>query len=225
MTTHAVEGYLGAEVEIDRCDACHLFWFDQRESLRLSPRATLTLLRLVGEATERPRAPLAAVLRCPRCAAHLSVTHDRQRNVAFQYHRCPNEHGRLTSDLDFLREKNVVRPLSAEQLADLRRSVQFVNCSNCGAPVDLAARSACSHCGSALSVVDLQQAGTVIDQLRRADQSSAPIDPTLPLRLAQARREVERSFEALGHGQGSGEVLGSDLLSAGLTALARWLKE
>ena len=53
---------------------------------------------------------------------------------------------------DFLREKNFVRPLSADQLTALRQNVQSVNCSNCGAPIDLAKTSACGHCGSPLEV-------------------------------------------------------------------------
>jgi hypothetical protein len=226
MSTRTLDAQFGRAVEIDRCDACHVFWFDQRESLQLSPRATLELFRLIGEATGQPRTPLSAVLRCPRCSSQLRLTHDRQRNVAFQYLRCPHDHGRLTTDFDFLREKNVVRPLSAEQLADLRRNVQFVNCSNCGAPVDLATQSVCAHCASPLSIVDIQQAGAVIAQLRQADASAAQVDPTLPLRLAESRREVDRAFAALGQERAlDASGLGADLLTAGLNALARWLKD
>lgn len=226
MTTRTLDGQLGRAIEIDRCDACHVFWFDGRESLQLSPRATLTLLRSIGEAAGQPRTPLAAVLKCPRCASQLRLTHDRQRNVAFQYYRCPHDHGRLTTDFDFLREKNVVRPLSAGQLAELRRNIQFVNCSNCGAPVDLATQSACAHCASPLSIVDLQQAGAVIAQLRSADRSGAPVDPLLPLRLAEARREVDRAFADLRQAPARDAAgVGADLLSAGLGALARWLKD
>ena len=226
MTTRTLDGHLRRSVEIERCDRCRAFWFDQRESLQLTPRATLTLFRLVGEAATQAPVPLPAVLKCPRCSAQLRLTHDRQRNVAFQYFRCPHEHGRLTSDLDFLREKNVVRPLSSEQLADLRANVQFVNCSNCGAPVDLSTSSSCGHCGSPLSIIDLQQAGATIDQLRHADRAGEAIDPALPLRLAEARREVDRAFAQAGQREPRApEMLGADLLSAGLGALARWLKE
>jgi hypothetical protein len=50
-----------------------------------------------------------------------------------------------------------VRPLSARQIAELRASVQTVNCSNCGAPIDLTLASACAHCSTPLSMLDLNQ--------------------------------------------------------------------
>ena len=36
-------------------------------------------------------------------------------------------------------------------------SVQTINCSNCGGPIDLAAESACRHCGSPLTILDVKQ--------------------------------------------------------------------
>lgn len=137
---------------------------------------------------------MAAVTKCPRCSSQLLVTHDRQRNVGFQYRRCPHGHGRLITFFDFLREKNFVHPVSPEQLAEIRRNVPFVNCSNCGAPVDLAKCSACGHCGSPLSVLDLKAAGALVNQLQQADTPDRPIDPTLPLRLERARRQVDIAF-------------------------------
>ena len=60
-----------------------------------------------------------------------------QRATRFSYLHCPNDHGRLTTFFDFLREKDFIRPLTAEQLQELRQNVQTVNCSNCGAPIDV----------------------------------------------------------------------------------------
>ena len=223
MTSLTVDGHLGRSVNVDRCETCQVFWFDDGESLRLAPRATLTLFRVIGEQAGRRRRALTPVTKCPRCASHLRLTHDRQRNVGFQYQRCPHGHGRLITDFDFLREKNIVRPLSPERIEELRASVQNVTCSNCGGPVDLGTGSVCAHCGSPLSIIDLRQAGAVIEQLQNADRASTEPDPLLPLRLAAARREVERSFAQLGHANDSS---GSDvdLLASGLSALAAWLK-
>ena len=225
MTAQVLDGHLGRVVEIDRCASCQLFWFDEGESLRLTPRATLTLFRVIGELAGQPRHPLSPVLKCPRCASHLRLTHDRQRNVSFQYQRCPHGHGRLITHFDFLREKNIVRPLSPEQVEDLKANVQNINCSNCGGPVDLSTGSVCAHCGSPLSLIDLKQAGATIDQLQRADRSAAEPDPLLPLRLAAAVRDVERSFAQMGRGSGVDHDPGADLLSAGLSAIADWLKK
>ncbi len=224
MTTHTLDGHLGRRVDIDQCAGCGVWWFDDGESLRLAPKGTLTVFRLIGEQAGQVRRPLSPVLKCPRCSSHLKPTHDRQRNVGFQYQRCPHKHGRLITDVDFLREKNLLRPLSTEQVEQLRVQVQTVNCANCGGPIDLGTGSVCAHCGSPLSMIDLRQAGDVIEQLQKADQTHAQPDPLLPLRLAEARREVERSFAALGQGAASSDS-GVDLLAAGLSALAGWLKK
>lgn len=224
MATQTFGGHLGRSVDVDLCLTCHLFWFDQRESLQLTPGATLQLFRLIGEQTTTERRPVATVTKCPRCASQLVITHDRQRNVGFQYRRCPHGHGRLTTFFDFLREKHFVRPASAEQLAELRRSVQSVNCSNCGAPIDLVKHSACGHCGSPLSVLDLKAAGALIAQLQQADTPDRPIDPTLPLRLAHARRQVDLAFAGSEDRNWFEVTPSSDLVAAGIAMLTRWLK-
>lgn len=224
MTTQAFGAQLGRSVDLDLCLTCHLFWFDQRESLQLTPAATLQLFRLIGEQTTKERRPVASVTKCPRCSSQLLLTRDQQRNVSFQYRRCPHGHGRLTSFFDFLREKHFVRPVSPEQLAELRRNVQSVNCSNCGAPIDVAKHSACGHCGSPLSMLDLKAAGALIDQLQQADQPGRAIDPTLPLRLEEARRQVDIAFSG-SEGRNWFEVTpSSDLVATGLAMLSRWLK-
>jgi hypothetical protein len=226
MAAHALEGRLGRSVTIDLCAACQAFWFDERESLQLTPGATLTLFRIVGEHVSERRGSVTDGARCPRCGAALALTHDRQRNTAFQYFRCRDGHGRLTTFYDFLREKDFIRPLSREQLAELRRNIQFVNCSNCGAPIDLAKASACSHCGSPISMLDVKQTEDLIARLREADRPDRAVDPTLPLRLARARREVEASFATLqGDSVWLSDAATSGLVGAGLHALARWLRQ
>lgn len=224
MAAHVFEARLGRSVEIDLCLPCQLFWFDRGESLQLSPSATLKLFRLVGEHGPRARRPSPGEMQCPRCRVRLALAHDRQRNTPFQYWRCPAGHGRLTSFFDFLREKDFVRPLSKEQVEELRRNVQTLNCSNCGAPIDLGKGSACEHCGSPLSMLDLEQAGRLVAQLREADRTDKPVDPTLPLEMIRARREVEQSFAAIeGQPGWPSPPSGSDLVGQGLAALLRWL--
>jgi len=219
MTGHTLEARLGRSVSIDLCLQCQFLWFDQGESLQLSPASTLKLFRIIGEQGASGRRPPPAEMGCPRCGVRLGLAHDLQRNTRFQYWRCPAGHGRLTSFFDFLREKDFIRPLSREQVEDLRRRVSAVNCSNCGAPVELALGSTCGHCGSPLSMLDLEQAGRLVAQLREADRPK-PVDPTLPLEMERARREVEAAFAAFQKEQEPDWTLD---VGSGLAALARWL--
>jgi hypothetical protein len=226
MTAQTYEGRLGRSVALDLCLECQFLWFDHGESLQLSPASTLRLFRLIGEHGARKRGPSSNELRCPRCGTRLGLAHDRQRNTSFQYWRCPDRHGRLTTFFDFLREKDFIRPLSPAQVEELRRNVQTVNCSNCGAPVDLARGSVCGHCGSPLSMLDVRQTERLIARLREADRTDKPVDPTLPLQLARARREVETAFASFERQPGwFAEVSTAGVVGAGLAALARWLSK
>jgi hypothetical protein len=226
MQEATFDGHLQRPVVIDLCHPCQSFWFDARESISLTPGSTLALFRTIGEKLARPPASKADLAKCPRCKARLRTTHDMQRATRFQYLSCPNGHGRLTTFFDFLREKDFIRPLTPQQIAELRRSVDSVNCSNCGAPVDLSAGASCSHCRSPLSMLDLEQASRLVEQLRAADQRSREggVDPALPLELARARREVDLAFANLDSGpRWVEDVSTTGLVGAGLTALARWL--
>jgi len=156
MTTMTLAGRLGTKLDVDVCTACRVFWFDEFESLRLAPGSILKLLEFMADHAE-PGVPLARALACPRCLAPLGLTHDRQNATRFEYWRCEKDHGRLITFLNFLREKDFVRPPSARQLAELRANVQTINCSNCGGPIDLATDSACPHCGSPLTILDVRK--------------------------------------------------------------------
>ena len=125
MTALTLDGHLGTTVDLDLCATCQVIWFDRLESLRLSPGATLSLFRTIGERKQLSPPPLADPLKCPRCDLRLLLTNDRQRNTPFRYRRCARDHGRLITFFDFLREKDFVRPLSARQLAELRANVQI----------------------------------------------------------------------------------------------------
>jgi hypothetical protein len=220
MIELTLDGHLGTTVTIDLCAPCQVIWFDQRESLRLSPGATLRVFRTVGEGKQTSPPPLAPRLECPRCALRLLVTHDRQRNTPFRYWRCGKEHGRLITFFDFLREKNFVRPLSPAQLAELRDAVQMINCSNCGASIDLVHTSACAHCGTPISMLDLKQIDRTVAELQQQDEAaSRTIDPMLTERLAREKREVERLFAAL-RDEGGGSSFG--LVEVGLRLLTTW---
>jgi hypothetical protein len=101
----------------------------------------------------------------------------------------------------------------------------MMNCSNCGAPIDLAKASACTHCGSPLSMLDMAQAGRLIAQLQAADRTGQPVDPALPLELERARRQTEANFAGLVRDTAfASDLSASGLVFAGLHAVVRWLK-
>jgi len=152
MTSVTLDGHYDRRLTIDYCQACQAFWFDGMESVQLAPASVLRLFRIVGETAEGARPLRLNDPACPHCHRQLLQTHDQQRQSRFSYRRCPEGHGRLISFPDFLREKDVIKPLSAAQLAELRRSLESVNCSNCGAPVDLVRASVCAHCKSPLAL-------------------------------------------------------------------------
>jgi hypothetical protein len=224
MHEETFDGHLARAVVVDLCFGCQAFWFDARESVSLTPGSTLRLFKLIGDRAGRSQPSEADLAKCPRCRGRLRLTRDMQRATRFQYLRCPNGHGRFTTFFDFLREKDFIRPLTAVQIAELRQSVQIVNCSNCGAPIDLARGSACAHCGSPLSMLDLGRASDLIAQLQTAERPHGPVDPTLPLQLARARREVESAFAGLPREVSFDAVAASGIVAAGLAAVARWLR-
>jgi Zn-finger nucleic acid-binding protein len=225
MTAQTLAAHNGRTVTVDICQPCQSIWFDTRESVALSPASTLMLFRLIGDRTARPAPTAAELAKCPRCHGRLRLTRDLQRNTRFEYLTCPHGHGRLTTFLEFLKEKQFIRTLTPHQVAELRANVQAINCSNCGAAVDLGTSSACAHCGSALSMLDLNQAQALVEQLQRADKSGHPIDPALPLNLERARRQTEANFAGLVRDTSFlDDISATDLVSAGLHAFARWLK-
>src|SRR5262245_35845350 len=226
MQEATFDAQLGRHVAIDICHVCQSFWFDAHESATLTPGSTLSLFRIIGEQIAKPRRSNGDLAKCPRCKARLRRTHDMQRSTKFEYLSCPNTHGRLTTFFDFLREKDFIRPLTPQQIDELRRNVQSVNCANCGAPVDLTTGSACAHCGSPLSMLDLTQAERLVAQRQKSeDRAHQPIDPTLPIELERVRRATERSFAGLPTDDlwlSTGRSI--DLVGAGLGVVARWFR-
>jgi hypothetical protein len=223
MTEETLQGHLGRPLVIDLCYPCQAFWFDSHESLRLSPASTLKLFRLIGERIARSQPSGSGAGRCPRCHTALRPTVDMQRNTRFEYLRCPDGHGRWTTFYSFLREKDFIRPLSPEQLDRLRQNVQSVDCSNCGAPIDLTRATSCGRCGSPLSMLDMARAEQLVAQLQKADRPDSPVDPSLPSRLAATRRQVHAAFDSFERDhRWRGDVTSAGLVGAGLKSLARW---
>lgn len=203
-----MEAHLSAPVEIDLCAACQAFWFDKWEDIKLSSGSTLKLMKLIGENSAPRSAAYANVLPCPRCGSHLVFTHDLQGNTRFSYWRCVNEHGRFIGFLDFLREKNFIRTVSAQEINELREKIQTVNCANCGAAINLTTDSVCTHCGSPISILDVKQPQKWVNELKQApEQAPEPLkfDPEL-FKFNSANDDSSFS-----------------LVHAGLSIFAQWL--
>lgn len=182
MQRLALDAALGHTIEVDLCTSCRAFWFDPYETLQLKPASTLKLFHLIADAGTGGTAT-PSVLHCPKCRTVLKHSYDRQRSTRFEYWRCEREHGRFTRFNDFLKEKNFVQALSADEIAKLRRKVQMINCSNCGAPVDLVKESSCRHCASPLVMLDRDAMQRVANDYQRA----ANARPAPPLPAARFR--------------------------------------
>jgi hypothetical protein len=225
MQTRSFDAHYGRSVDLDLCHGCALIWFDSHESIALTPGAVLRLFAALDEHRDQ-RHPLSReAMHCPRCRRALRPTVDRQRATLFSYWRCEGDDGRLTTFFDFLREKNFVRPLSPERLAELRRYAQTVKCSACGAPIDLAHESECPHCRAPLSMLDPDQVQAVVRDLQRAEERRTTVDPTVAVRLLGDRQALERAFRAPAdiHALDLGGSFG--VVEAGVSALVRLLSD
>jgi hypothetical protein len=227
MTSMTMDAQLSTPIQIDLCTACQAFWFDKYESLKLSAGSTLQLMKLIGDHSASTATVITKTLQCPRCSDTLRLTNDMQRSTRFSYWRCDNEHGKFIRFLDFLKEKNFIRPMSPEEIEALKKNVRTMNCSNCGAPMDLATSLTCTHCGSAISMLDMNQAQQTLAQLQKAAEPR-PIDAALPFELEMARREVERSYGPRDPGHPVKDMWGdvstpSVLVQEVLDAVSKWL--
>jgi hypothetical protein len=225
MITHTLAGRYGQPLALDVCFPCSVLWCDGYESLLLAPGAILTLFTLIHEHRGEQQHRALAKPACPRCRAGLAITYDRQRHVQFHYWRCPADHGRLTTFVEFLREKDFVRPLAPSELADLRARVQTVRCDGCGAAIDLTAGSECRYCRTPVSTLDPKHVDDVVRELRAAETKRSTVDPTLPARLAMDRVAVDHFFDGLereaGGGLDTAATIG--LVGAGIAAVVGML--
>ena len=223
MSALTLDGHHGRPVAIALCHACQAIWFDGYESLQLAPASVLKLFREISahQSSRHPATPGAV---CPRCRAALRAVKDQQRSTRFEYRTCPDRHGRLITFFNFLREKDFIRPMTPAQIDDLRKHVQSVNCSNCGAPVDLAKGTSCAHCASPLSMLEVGQAQRLVDALNNQARETQHVDPSLPLRLERARRDVSAAFSSFERQPGWFEDIASaGTLGAEISSFLKWL--
>ena len=163
-------------VALDFCFPCQVIWFDGFESQQLTPGGVLEVFKALHERQASSRNTLPGILHCPRCGTHLTLTHDLQHTTRFTYFRCEFGHGHLSPFFQFLLEKNFVRPVTGAELAELKAKVRTIQCSNCGAPLDLEHDTACRYCGSAISILDPEAVAKTVNALSTAQMRAQTID-------------------------------------------------
>jgi hypothetical protein len=221
MTEWKLDSRLGAELAIEVCPPCQAFWFDQHKDLQLSPGSTLKLMKYIGENSSTAKPVFAERLWCPHCGEALTLAHDIAKNVHFMYWQCPNQHGHFIGFFEFLKEKNFIHPLSPQEIQELRENIHTVNCSSCGAAIDLQNNSACPYCKSPISILDLKQQQRMLEQLKQAAEPK-PVDPSLPFRLEMIKQQTSSLFPR-DDDDWWDDVRSGDLVQAGLNAVVRWL--
>jgi hypothetical protein len=209
---------LAGQLQVDLCVDCQAIWFDAYESVQLTPIGTLNLFREIHAAQPTQRRPLPARLPCPRCDTSLDPTQDLQRATRFTYFRCRRGHGRFTPFVQFLREKNFIRPIPPDELERLKKLVRVISCSSCGAPVDLERQAACGYCRAPIAVLD---PGAVAQTLRELDAAAARrADIAQPEQAAAGILEAARFDRAMAVEQARDRAAGVDLVAVGLGLLA-----
>ena len=197
MRRSAFDRRLGGTVDLDLCFDCRGIWFDQYESTQLSPAAVIALFGEIHRQGENPPRPMPKKPACPRCRTLLAFTHDLQRTNRITYYRCINDHGRFTTFMQFLREKNFVRSLAPAEVARLRVHVAQVRCSSCGAPVDLEVDGECKYCHAPIAILDADAVQRTLAELSRQERQRKQVDPTAAIDALLAGQRVQRRLAVL----------------------------
>jgi ribosomal protein L31 len=197
MERHSLARKPAGRVDLDICFGCHAIWFDQYESAALTPGAILELFRTIHAHRDAPPRPLRQNSRCPACRGPLQLTHDIQRTNRITYYRCPQAHGRLTTFVQFLREKNFVRTMTAGEIGRLAAHVTQVRCSGCGGPVDLTRDAQCAYCRSPISVLDPDAVKKALAELDQMERRRTTVDPTAAMDALLAGKRFQRRLATI----------------------------
>ncbi|HJW24244.1 MAG TPA: zf-TFIIB domain-containing protein [Rhodocyclaceae bacterium] len=187
-------------VELDLCFSCQGIWFDEFESVQITPGGVIELFKLIHEHRDDQRLPLRDVLQCPRCDEPLLHGLDVAKGGRFNYHRCLQRHGRFTTFSQLMIEKGFVRQLSPREIDELKARVQVVRCASCGAPVDISQDNACGHCRSPISILDPEAVEQALASYHQAEvkrttpNPEALADAILLAEKDRSRRQRDRDF-------------------------------
>lgn len=214
MSKQRFERLHHGEVVLDLCFSCQGIWFDDFESVQITPGGIVQLFKLLHEHRNDQRLPLRDPLRCPRCHDRLLHGIDHAKHGGqFNYHRCLQRHGRFTSFGQFMIEKGFVRQLAPAEVAALAARIGTVRCDGCGAPVDICRNHACTHCRAPIAILDPEAVERALARYQQAEVKRTTINvEALGDAIVQRERQhalVSKDTEAAS----IGDVI--DLFSAG----------
>ncbi len=210
MVAKKFERQLHGEVELDLCFTCQAIWFDNFESVQLTPGSIIELFRLIHAHRDEPRQPLREPLNCPRCNEKLLHGLDVAKGGRFNYHRCLQQHGRFTAFSQFMIEKGFVRQLNDAEINTLKAQVGTIRCNGCGAPVDIRQDHACPHCKAPITILDPGAVEQALVTYQHAEVRRTTRDVEL-LGDAIVMRERERSRQLRENKQSSFASDGADI--------------
>ncbi len=162
MQRLALPGHYGRRVELDLCPHCHLVWFDQTETARLTGVGLLELIGAMAGTQSLPHETLHDTARCPRCGAGLKTVHNRSRWGSSLQLECRNRHGAFQSFAQFLQEKGLLRPMSRVDRARLVEQRGHVDCVNCGGAIGRDDEE-CPFCRSVPALLDVARLARALD--------------------------------------------------------------
>lgn len=193
MTKHRFERLLHGEVVLDLCFQCQGIWFDDFESVQITPGGIVELFKQLHEHHDDQRLPLRDPLQCPRCNEKLLHGLDVAKHGGkFNYHRCLQKHGRFTTFAQFMIEKGFVRQLNPAEIDELSAKVGIIRCMGCGAPVDIRKDHACGHCRAPITILDPGAVEQALSRYQHAEVRRTTRDVEL-LGDAIVMREREKS--------------------------------
>lgn len=192
------------EVILDLCFHCQGIWFDEFESVQITPGGILELFKLIHQHRDDQRLPLRDPLPCPRCNERLLHGLDVAKHGGrFNYHRCLQKHGRFTTFAQFMIEKGFVRQLTVAEIETLAARVGTVRCNGCGAPVDIRKDHACGHCRAPIAILDPAAVEQALARYQQAEiKRTTPnvemlADAIVMREREKSQRQRERKLDTL----------------------------
>lgn len=217
MTKHRFERLLHGEVVLDLCFQCQGIWFDDFESVQITPGGIVELFKQLHEHHDDQRLPLRDPLQCPRC--HEKLLHGldvAKHGGKFNYHRCLQKHGRFTTFAQFMIEKGFVRQLNPAEIDELSAKVGIIRCMGCGAPVDIRKDHACGHCRAPITILDPGAVEQALSRYQHAEVRRTTRDvELLGDAIVMREREKSRLKRMKQEPENAGIIDTIDLISAG----------
>ena len=162
MQPITLAGHYARHVDLDLCPPCHLVWFDQTETARLTGAGLLALIGAMAHSQTLPHVLLRTDARCPRCSGALKPVHNRSRWGESLQLECRRGHGAYQSFAQFLQEKGLLRAMSRLDRAQLLQHAGRIDCVNCGSAIG-SDDVLCPFCRSVPSLLDVARLARALD--------------------------------------------------------------